>query len=82
MKIANLPISMRDGKTPEAWCGLLRDMHGMVVSPRAIRSAARKSGNFVSFGGKILLLPHHIDNISEVMAGDANQTSTSTTRSV
>lgn len=77
MKITNLPVSLRDGKTPEAWCDLLREIHGMAVSPRSIRSVAKRSGNFISFGGKILLLPQHVDRISEVLARGEKQRSNS-----
>lgn len=64
MESANLPKAFADGKTPEAWCQILSELHGIKLSARKVRSVARATGNFNSFGRGMLLLPHHIDEIS------------------
>lgn len=60
----HLPRAFSEGKTPEAWSEILEDLHGIKCSPRLIRSAAKETGQYRRFGRQMLLLPHHIDEIS------------------
>lgn len=64
MENANLPKAFADGKTPEAWCQILNELHGIKLSARRVRSVARATGNFKCFGRGMLLLPFHVDEIS------------------
>lgn len=52
------------GQTPEAWSDTLKG-HGVHVSPRLIRSKARKSGEFFQIGRLMLLTPDQIERLFE-----------------
>jgi hypothetical protein len=62
-----LPNAFVNGKTPEAWCALLQEKHGIKLSVRTLRSFARDTGNLQPLGRDMLLLPEHIENILEEM---------------
>lgn len=64
MEKQQLPDTFVAGKTPEAWCEILKSLHGIKLSARRVRVSARKTGNYLSLGRGMLLLPHHIDEIS------------------
>lgn len=59
---------LQKGKTPEAWSAELEE-HGVHVSPRLIRSTARKTGQFYQLGRLMLLTPTQIERLLEP-AGD------------
>ena len=63
----NLPKSIKDGRTPEAWCEILMQRHGVKLSPRNLRKLARETGQMTAFGKDMLLLPTHVDKLSEEM---------------
>jgi len=52
------------GQTPEEWSQQLAG-HGVHVSPRLIRSKARATGNYRQLGHLMLLLPSHIEALTE-----------------
>ncbi|MEO1639480.1 MAG: hypothetical protein AAFU41_09575 [Pseudomonadota bacterium] len=64
MKSDNLPQAFAKGKTPEAWCDILKHLHGIKVSARTVRTIARETGQYRRFGRQMLLLPHHVDEIA------------------
>lgn len=51
---------LENGQTPEAWSKQL-NAHGVHVSPRLIRSRARKAGQFFKIGRLMLLTPAQIE---------------------
>lgn len=57
-----MPNILEKGQTPEAWSDLLKG-HGVHVSPRLIRSRARKTGDFFKIGRLMLLTPDQIEKL-------------------
>lgn len=55
---------LEQGQTPEAWSELLL-RYGVHVSPRLIRTKARKSGQFFQIGRLMLLTPHQMETLLE-----------------
>lgn len=51
--------------TPERWCEVINHTHNVRLSPRSLRSLARKSGCFTPVGRNMLLSARHIDQIFE-----------------
>lgn len=64
MESDNLPRAFAEGKTPEAWCEILRHLHGIKFSARTVRAVARQTGQYRRFGRQMLLLPKHVDEIA------------------
>lgn len=55
---------LTEGRTPEAWSETLLG-HGVHVSPRLIRSKARRSGQFYQLGRLMLLTPAQMERLLE-----------------
>lgn len=55
---------LAQGQTPEAWSQQLQ-AHGVHVSPRLIRTKARKSGQFHQLGRLMLLTPAQMEQLLE-----------------
>lgn len=64
-----MPDILEKGQTPEAWSDLLKE-HGVHVSPRLIRSKARKTGDFFKIGRLMLLTPHQIEKLFDSSTTD------------
>ncbi|MEO9515608.1 MAG: hypothetical protein ABJH45_07065 [Paracoccaceae bacterium] len=60
------------GQTPEEWSKHLAG-HGVHVSPRLIRSKARATGNYRQLGHLMLLLPSHIEALTEPGTPETDQ---------
>jgi hypothetical protein len=67
-----VPDLLAQGQTPEEWSKSFLD-HGVHVSPRLIRSRARKTGNYYKLGHLMLLLPSQVEALLEQGQPDADQ---------
>lgn len=60
------PKILTDGRTPEEWAEVFAK-RGLKVPPRTIRRLAKQTGQFRGLGRMMILMPEHIDAISEVL---------------
>lgn len=72
-RLGNLPNSFSEGKTPEKWCEILKELHGASMCSRTLRKRARESGNCIFVGKDMLLLPSHLDVILSIAADARHQ---------